>query len=71
MFNCSHMWLINCSLVPKIIRMVLKAYNPVHERSLADKLIRGRLNQFHALTRLKGPQEGTNLYKTQNVFSPL
>ena len=35
-FNCSHMWIFNCSLVPKIIRMVLKAYISVHERLLSE-----------------------------------
>ena len=23
-FNCSHLWNLNCSLVPKIIRMIFK-----------------------------------------------
>ena len=49
----------------QLSRKHLKAYISGHERSLTALLIRDRINQFSFFHWMKGPQEGTYLYKSK------
>ena len=55
----------NFGSVYTCVLIILKAYISIHERSLADFIDKGRLNNFQYLTGLNGPQEMTYLYSTK------